>query len=165
MTTDLELKTEPVMKAFAELDAMTSRFLRHLGSANVAPLCRGHVQSISPAADKFTGQCLDTPYIVRWGAVAVEGRPTLEEFEFAARYEGEPVVLTRVYLGLTGKLSLDSGQLVPLCDYNDQEVARTLAGLVMTGLLSSVIYAPRDRIYAVDELEDPAAPDADVTSS
>ncbi|MDM0085743.1 hypothetical protein QTI17_34715 [Variovorax sp. J31P179] len=156
MSTDLELKTEPVMKAFAELDAATSKFLRHLGSANAAPLCRGHVQSISPAGDKFTGQCLDTPYVVRWGAVAVEGRPALEEFEFAARHEGEPVVLTRVYLGLTGKLSLDSGQLVPLCEYDDPEVARMLAGLVLTGLLSSVIYAPRDRVYDLHELEDPA---------
>ncbi|MGJ7512544.1 hypothetical protein [Variovorax sp. GT1P44] len=164
MTTDLELKTEPVMKAFAELDALTSRFLRHLGGTNVAPLCRGHVQSISPAADKFTGQCLDTPYVVRWGAVAVEGRPTLEEFEFAARYEGEPVVLARVYLGLTGKLSLDSGQLVPLCDYDDPEVARMLAGLVLTGLLSSVIYAPRDRVYDPDDRED-SGPDLDQASS
>jgi len=155
MSTDLELKTEPVMKAFAELDGMTSRFLKHLGSANVAPLCRGHVQSVSPAGDKFTGQCLDTPYVVRWGAVAVEGRPALEEFEFAARHEGEPVVLTRVYLGLTGKLSLDSGQLVPLCEYDDPEVARMLAGLVLTGLLSSVIYAPRDRVYDLAELDDP----------
>ncbi|MDM0116448.1 hypothetical protein QTI66_30340 [Variovorax sp. J22R133] len=155
MSTDLELKTEPVMRAFAELDAMTSRFLRHLGSVNVAPLCRGHAQSISPAGDKFTGQCLDTPYVVRWGAVAVEGRPALEEFEFAARHEGEPVVLTRVYLGLSGKLSLDSGQLVPLCEYDDPEVARMLAGLVLTGLLSSVIYAPRDRVYDLAELDDP----------
>ncbi|MBT2326377.1 hypothetical protein J7E62_29085 [Variovorax paradoxus] len=156
MTTYLELKTEPVMAAFAELDAIASRFLRHLGSVDVAPLCRGHVQSISPAADKFTGQCLDTPYVVRWRAVVAEGRPALQEFEFAARHEGEPVVLTRVYLGRTGKLSLDSGQLVPLCDYDDHEVARTLAGLVLTGLLSSVIYAPRDRVYDLDELEDPA---------
>lgn len=164
MTPDLELKTEPVMKAFAELDAMASRFLGHLGSANVRPLCSGHVQAISPAADKFTGQCLDTPYVVRWRTVVVAGQPTLQEYEFSAQYEGEPVVLTRVYLGATGKLSLDSGQLVPLCDYDDPEVARTLAGLVLTGLLSSVIYAPRDRVYSVDELEDPPA-DSEVTSN
>jgi hypothetical protein len=50
MNTDLETTTEPVMKALAELDAMASRFLRHLGSVNAVPPCRGHVQAISPAA-------------------------------------------------------------------------------------------------------------------
>ena len=154
MNTELELKTEPVLKAFAELDAIITKFLRYLGSAHVDPLCRGHVQSISPSADKFTGQCLDTPYVVRWGAVVVDAKPALAEFEFVAKHGSEPVVLTRVYLGASGKLSLDSHQLVPLCDYDDPQVARRLAGLVLTGLLSSVIYAPRDRLYAPEERDD-----------
>jgi hypothetical protein len=45
---------------------------------------------------------------------------------------------------------------VPLCEYDDPEVARMLAGQVLTGLLSSVIYAPRDRVYDLHKLEDPA---------
>lgn len=154
MNIELEQKTEGVLKAFADLDALVTKFLRHLGSERVDPLCRGHVQTISRAADGFTGQCLDTPYLVRWGAVVVDAEPALAEFEFVAKYASEPVVLTRVYLGLSGKLSLDSHQLVPLCDYDEAKVAQALAGLVLTGLLSSVIYAPRDRLYAPEERED-----------
>jgi hypothetical protein len=104
---------------------------------------------------------LDTAYVVRWRAVVVNDRPALQEFEFVARHDEEPVVLARIYLGRSGTLSLDSGQLVALCAYDDPQVARRLAGLVMTGLLSSVIYAPRDRIFDPGELDERASdPDA-----
>lgn len=88
------------------------------------------------------------------GAVVVDAKPALAEFEFVAKHASESVVLTRLYLGPSGKLSLDSYQLVPLCEYDDPKVARTLAGLVLTGLLSSVIYAPSDRLYAPNERDD-----------
>ena len=159
MTTELELKTEPVIAALGHLDTMARNFLRHIGAANVTPLCRGHAQSISLADEKFTGVCLDTPYDVRWRAVVVAGLPALQEFEFTTQHEGKPVVLTRIYLGTSGKLSLDSDQLLPLCNYDDPEVAQALASLVLTGLMSSVIYAPRDRVYDAEESKD-ATPDA-----
>jgi hypothetical protein len=127
--------------AINELDAIHSKFVDFIRSIDNKDTELGFIDT---TPDPISMACLHKTMKISRRIIAIDGRPTSNEYTVHANDNENMVLVSTFYLNVSGAIFSTPDESDSLCDYNDELLAEKLLTYTAQGLLKSQVFKPTE---------------------